>query len=353
MAPLTTAFPDAEDIGWFRVTDDGAVGIVRRRAMRLAEQHGYGDGRRGEVGIVLTELATNLVRHAQEGSILLRLLRAGPVAGIEVVAVDRGPGIADLRAALRDGHSATGTLGVGLGAISRLASSWDAHSVLGRGTVIVATLWPTHGSATGAGDPGASDVAALTRPIVGEAVCGDGYAIRRDAGVLRVLLCDGLGHGPLAAATTREAIRLFRDADPQPPAQMLTLLHGGLSGTRGAAAVVAELDAAAGSVRHAGIGNITGALVSPGRRRGLLSQPGIVGHRGRSVREFTHAASLGDLLVLHTDGVRSRWDLESYPDVTDHSPVVIAATLLRDAGVCRDDAGVLVARISSAEATAR
>jgi anti-sigma regulatory factor (Ser/Thr protein kinase) len=343
MAALTIALPDAEDIGWFRVTDDSAVGTVRRRAMRLAEQHGYGDGRQGEVGIVLTELATNLVRHAHEGSILLRLVRAGPVAGIEVVAVDRGPGIADLRAAVRDGHSATGTLGVGLGAVSRLATSWDAHSVPGRGTVVMATIWPSGRGATGAPDSG--DVAALTRPIDGETICGDGHAIRRDAGALRVLLCDGLGHGPLAAAATREAIRLFREADPQPPAQMLTLLHRGLSGTRGAAASVAELDTASGSVRHAGIGNITGALVSPGRRRVLLSQPGIVGHRGRSVREFTYEASLGDLLILHTDGVRGRWELDSYPGLTDRSPLIIAATLLRDAGVCRDDAGVLVARM--------
>lgn len=348
MAPLTTALPDAEDTGWFRVTDDSAVGTVRRRAMRMAEQHGYGDGRRGEVGIVLTELATNLVRHAHEGRILLRLLRAGDVAGIEAVAVDRGPGIANLRAAVRDGHSATGTLGVGLGAVSRLATSWDAHSAPGRGTVVVATMWPRDSGTTGAAD--ASDVAALTRPIEGEAVCGDGYAIRRDWGVLRVLVSDGLGHGPLAAAATREAIRLFREADPQPPAQMLTLLHEGLSGTRGAAAAVAEVDAAAGSVRLAGMGNITGALVSPARRRVLLSQPGIVGHRGRSVREFAYEASLGDLLVLHTDGLRGRWELESYPGLTDHSPLLIAATLLRDAGVCRDDASVLVARITSADA---
>ena len=347
MAPLTTALPDAEDIGWFRVSDDGAVGTVRRRAMSLAEQHGYSDGRRGEVGIVLTELATNLVRHAHEGRILLRLLRAGPVAGIEVVALDRGPGIADLRAALRDGHSEAGTLGVGLGAVSRLATSWDAHSVPGRGTVVVATMWPRDSGASAA-LPDVSDVAALARPIKGETVCGDGYAIRSDAGVLRVLVCDGLGHGPLAAAATREAVSLFREADPQPPAQMLTLLHEGLSRTRGAAAAVAEVDAAAGSVRHAGMGNIAGALVSPARRRMLLSQPGIVGHRGRSIHEFTHETSLGDLLVLHTDGLRGRWELDPYPGLADHRPLVIAATLLRDAGVCRDDAGVLVARISSA-----
>jgi anti-sigma regulatory factor (Ser/Thr protein kinase) len=351
MAPLTTATPEVEDLGWFRVADRSAVGTVRLRAMSLAEQHGYGEGRRGEVGIVVAELATNLVRHAGEGSILLRVLRAAPVVGIEVVAIDRGPGIADLRAAVRDGQSATGTLGIGLGAVSRLATSWDAHSVPGRGTVVVATMWPRDEIARGV--PGPIDVAALTRPIEGETVCGDGYAVRRDPGVLRVLLCDGLGHGPLAAAATCEAHRLFREADPQPPAQMLTLLHGRLSGTRGAAAAVAEVDGAAGSVRYAGMGNITGALVSSGQRRVLLSQPGIVGHRGRSVREFTYETSLGDLLVLHTDGVRVHWELESYPGLTDRTPLVVAATLLRDAGTRRDDASVLVARISSAGAAPR
>lgn len=346
MAPLTGTPADADDVGWFRVADDSAVGTVRRRAMELAKRHGYDDGRRGEVGIVVTELATNLVRHAGEGAMLLRLLRAGPVAGIEVVAVDGGPGVADLPAAVQDGHSATGTLGVGLGAVSRLASSWDAHSAPGRGTVVVATMWPREGVPPGAPGDG---VAGLTRPIEGEAVCGDGYAIRRDSGVLRLLLCDGLGHGPLAAAGSSEAVRLFREAEPLPPARMLTLLHEGLAGTRGAAAAVAEVDGAAGSVLYAGRGNITGVLVSPGRRRGLVSQPGIVGHRGRSALEFAYEWDPGDLLVLHTDGLRDRWQLDSYPGLVNHSPLVVAATLLRDAGVRRDDAGILVARAAHDE----
>lgn len=338
MGPVTAA-RTVEDIGWFSVVDVSAVGTVRRAAMRLADKMGYDEQRAGQVGIVATEIATNLVTHASEGAVLLRIVRTADLGGVEVVAFDRGPGIADLADALRDGQSSAGTLGVGLGAIGRLATHWDVHSIVGRGTVLAATLWPA--GTTTVDDGTASGV---TRPIPGEEQCGDGWAVRTDDGCLQVMLSDGLGHGPLAALATTKAVAAFLDGPRDRPADVLRRLHGLIGHTRGAAIAVADLDVDAGRLLYAGIGNIAGSIVEADKRRGLLSQPGIIGHQIRAVRESTYDLAFGAVVVLHSDGVRERWDAAEYPGLFDRDPVVVAATLLRDEGVRRDDAGVVVAR---------
>jgi hypothetical protein len=112
--------------------------------------------------------------------------------------------------------------------------------------------------------------------------------------------------------------------------------------TRGAVAAVAEL--AGERVRFAGIGNVYAAVVRDTLRQIMVSMPGIVGHQHRDVREFDYAFAPDALVVLHSDGVSDRWRLEDYPGLLTRTPVVVAATLLRDAGHRRDDAAVLVAR---------
>ena len=339
MGPVTPS-RIVEDIGWFSVVDVSAVGTVRRAAMRLADKMGYDEQRAGQVGIVATEIATNLVAHASEGAVLLRIVRSADLGGVEVVAFDRGPGIADIADALRDGKSSAGTLGLGLGAIGRLATHWDVHSVVGRGTVLAATLWPAGTNAVGDGT-----ASGVTRPIPGEEQCGDGWAVRTDDGCLQVMLSDGLGHGPLAALATARAVAAFLDGPRERPAEVLRRLHGLIGNTRGAAIAVADLDVEAGCLLYAGIGNIAGSIVqADDKRRGLLSQPGIVGPRSGRLREGSYDLAFGAVVVLQSDGVRERWDAAEYPGLFDRDPVVVAATLLRDEGLRRDDASVVVAR---------
>ena len=108
---------------------------------------------------------------------------------------------------------------------------------------------------------------------------------------------------------------------------------------------VAELDVAAGVVRYAGLGNISGTVFAPdGSRRGLVSLPGIAGHQKRQIREYDYPLAPASIILMHSDGVVDRWNPADYPGLLEHSPQVIAATVLRDAGTRRDDAGVLVAR---------
>jgi hypothetical protein len=245
----------------------------------------------------------------------------------------------DVAHALGDGHSTAGTLGIGLGAIVRQSSWCDLHSVPGKGTVLVTQVWPQVA-------PEPAWAAGLLRPITGETVCGDGFAVREVDGRRQVLVCDGLGHGPLAALATQEARRVFSAGASMPPAAVVEALHRTLGHTRGAALAVAELDHDAGLVRYAGLGNISGTVLAPdGTRRGMVSLPGIAGHQKRQIREYEYPLAPGAVVLMHSDGVVDRWKATDYPGLLSHSPQVIAATVLRDAGTRRDDAGVLVARL--------
>lgn len=325
---------------WFRVEAAGTAAAVRRVAERLATELGMPATRIADLAIVVTEAASNLVKHADEGTLLVRAVRVPDRAGVELLVLDRGPGMADVTRSVGDGHSTAGTLGIGLGAIVRQSSWSDLHSVPGRGTVMAIQVWagPTPPQAWAAG---------LTRPLTGEPVSGDSFAVREAEGRRQVLVCDGLGHGPLAYAASQEAVRAFANVPGAPPAVVVEALHRRLSHTRGAALAVAELDAEAGLVRYAGLGNISGVVLSPdGSRRGMVSLPGIAGHQRRQLREYDYPLPPGGAVLLHSDGVVDRWKAADYPGLLSRSPQVIAATVLRDAGTRRDDAAVLVARVS-------
>jgi anti-sigma regulatory factor (Ser/Thr protein kinase) len=340
-----TADATVEDVAWLAADHVSAAGAARRAACALAERVGMGADRVGEIGLAVTELTANLVKHAGSGAVLLRLRHAAAGPVVEVVTVDHGPGIADVEAAVVDGASSAGTLGIGLGAVVRIASTWDWWSRPGAGTVLAA------GFAAEPGTPApAPSAVGITRPMTGQDVCGDAYAIREDGGVRTLLLADGLGHGPLAAVASAEAVRAFRAAPAGGPADLLRAVHRALSGTRGAAAAVARLGG--DEVRYAGVGNIAGVVDDGSTRRAMISHPGIVGALARTIREASYPLPRGAVVVLHSDGLTERQSLEPYPGLLARSPLVTAAVLLRDFGVRRDDASVVVARAGAEPAGA-
>jgi serine phosphatase RsbU (regulator of sigma subunit) len=223
--------------------------------------------------------------------------------------------------------------------VRRLASSYDAHSVPGHGTVISAALW--HGSPERDGA-----YAGLTRTLAGETQCGDALTVRPvDSGWL-LLAVDGLGHGPLAASASASATRLFRESTHVSPLTLVRELDRGMSRTRGGAVAIAHLDLVRGRLAYCAIGNIAGRIVSGAGSRGLVTHPGIVGHNARAAREAVYEVAPGDWVVLHSDGLTDKWSITDYPGILARSPVILAATLLREAGVRHDDASVLVTKVT-------
>jgi anti-sigma regulatory factor (Ser/Thr protein kinase) len=329
------------DVAWIRVDDTSAPGRARRAAGTLAATLGFDATRVAEIEIAVTELGTNLVKHAREGTLLVRSVRATEQAAVEVVAVDRGPGMPNLDEAMRDGRSSAGTLGVGFGAVMRLADTFAAWSDLGAGTIVTARFHRRRGVP----DELPGEVAAgVTRPFEGEDLCGDAYAVCDEGRRVRLMMCDGSGHGPLAASAAQVAVRAFHADRSGGPADILGRLHTAMRGTRGGAVAIADLDLDRRTVRFAGLGNIAASVVAGGRKHGMVSVPGIAGYQARTIKTFDYALPEGAAVVLHSDGLTGRWTPDNRDRLFGGNPLVIATALLRDAGVRQDDAGVLVAR---------
>ncbi|MYQ40250.1 Anti-sigma regulatory factor (Ser/Thr protein kinase) [Streptomyces sp. LamerLS-316] len=444
MGSLIPPVLDAEDVVWLRDQEELPT-AARVAAASLARRIGFDEQRCAEVALAVSEAATNLRKHAVDGAFLLRTVRTPSDAGLEFVTTDEGPGMADVAYSLADGTSTSGTLGIGLGAISRLADFFDLHSLPGRGTVLTARFW-TKEAARRFAAQGSPVVEGLTRAITGEDVCGDAWAARRagvpadggsdrrqartlssaappedplgwaqltgfrrtadgsrhadglrhtddrlyadgsrrtddrlyadgsrrtddrlytdgsrhqapapadvragsgaDEPALLVLFCDGLGHGPLAGRAAQAAVAAFHGSDAQQPDAILMDVHKALRGGRGGAVAVVRIEPGDQSVYFCGVGNVSTFVVDPatGTRRSLSSAPGIVGHHLPTLRSVRQELPRDGAVIMHSDGLTERWQATALPGFLEHSPLVAAAQLLREAGVRRDDAGVVVAK---------
>jgi len=323
------------------IDDSSKVGEARRSANAIAAAIGLSETDAGRFAILASEAATNITKHASHGHLVLRSLGADGAAGVEVVAIDRGPGIPDLDRALSDGFSTAGSSGTGLGAMSRLASVFDIYTSAGSGTVLVARIARTQ--------PGSRvrpfDIGVVRVPKHGETACGDDWGFAVDEhGRAMVAVADGLGHGQSAADASRRAVDVAVDRSGDQPAMIVAQVHAALRSTRGAALAIAELGTTGASVRYAGLGNISASLVSPRETKSLVSYNGIAGHEARKIQEFAYDWPADALLVMHSDGLSGRWDLTRYPGLAFRDPSVVAGVLYRDYSRGRDDSLVLVVR---------
>lgn len=330
------------------VRDSSRVGEARRLASSMAAQLGFDEDGRGRVALVVTEAATNLVKHSGGGELLLVPIALGRSEGLEVLALDKGPGMADVGRCRADGYSTAGSSGNGLGAMERIADQFDIYSAPGLGSAILARLFASpsppdrHASALTFG--------AVCLPKAGESVSGDSWAAIDVDGRSQLLVVDGLGHGPQAAASAREAIRIFRECAGSSPAEVLKAAHAALRATRGAVAAVADIDPDRGSIRYAGIGNISGTVLA-GASQSLVSMNGTIGHEARRFQEFMYPWPSGATLIMHTDGLTGHWRLDRYPALASRDPSLVAGILYRDFVRGRDDVTVVVAREMQARET--
>jgi anti-sigma regulatory factor (Ser/Thr protein kinase) len=309
----------------------------------MARELGMDETRRGAVALAATEMATNVLKHAGKGYILLQTIRNGH-NGLSLVGVDKGPGIADITKALGDGHSTAGSMGSGLGAIRRLADKFDLYSVPGAGTVIAAEFWQENQG--GAPDLKALETRVVSEPLAGETVSGDGWGMAAMADSQLFMVVDGLGHGFFAAEAAREAERVFAENSEKAPAEIVRRIHAALKKTRGAALGIARVHPENGVLAFAGVGNISAAVIAAGTSRQIASQNGIVGLNAERVQEYTVPWNQDSILVLHSDGLNTRWDLARYPGLATRPPALIAGVLHRDFSRGRDDVTVLIAKAS-------
>ena len=323
------------------VTDASQVGEARRKVAAFVRTLGGDEQDIGRASLVATELATNLVKHGGGGDLLFDRFADLDGAGIELMSLDKGDGIADLQRCLGDGFSTSGSSGTGLGAINRQSQRFAVFSRPGLGTVLMSRL------AFRAPPPDTLGVelGAHVLAYPGETVCGDSWAFANPAAGPTLLLVDGSGHGPPAAAAAGLAVEIFCNNAEQECERLAESLHRGLAPTRGAALAVARYERKERRVRFVGIGNISGAVVAGGETKRMVSHNGTAGHLAPRIRAFDYAAEGEPLILLHSDGLSTKWDLAAYPGLLQAHASVVSGVLLRDHRRGRDDASVVAMRI--------
>lgn len=327
------------------VTEASQVSEARRRAVAVAQAMGFDETAAGRVAIVVTELATNIVKYGVPGEILIGTYEDATGTGVEVLSLDHGAGLLDAALALRDGHSTGGSAGTGLGAVQRLSDAFDLVSRAGSGTAVMSRLSAIRPTAK------ASDAlpvfGAVAVALKGETANGDAYVVRERPEGWTAMVADGLGHGPEAAKASQEAVRIFRRQQDGSPSAILAAVHAGIRHTRGGAVSVARYDRTSEMLVFAGIGNVAGAVVNGGEAKRTVSLAGTVGQAARRIQEFEYPMTSNGLFVLCSDGIATGFSLDAYPGLAGAHPTLVAGVLYRDFARARDDATVLVLRGSS------
>ncbi|TYO95816.1 anti-sigma regulatory factor (Ser/Thr protein kinase) [Geothermobacter ehrlichii] len=326
------------------IRHDADVGELRRRATAFCRAAGFDEESLGRVAIVCTELGSNIVRHAGSGGqVILRQIAEAAIPGIEIVALDHGTGMSNVERSLQDGYSTAGTCGNGLGAVQRLSDLFDIDARPCRGTAVICRIWsrPRPNQAVSPFATGA-----FRLPASNETVCGDIWVIDQGNGRLCSLLCDGLGHGARALEAAETAAAAFLQARDEPVVSRLERIHEALRPTRGGAVALIEIDPDRNRLIHVGLGNIAVRYRHRGQWHHLLSRQGIAGHILADLRPCETAFEAGDLLIMHSDGLTSRWDPAATPDLFERHPLLTAAVLCRDYRRGADDVAVLVIRRS-------
>lgn len=324
------------------VREQSDAGEARRQAAWAGESARFDEALSARLAIITAEITSNLLKHtATGGEILINVMTpsVGP-GGVELLAVDRGPGMAKPAAALEDRYSTTGSLGIGMGAIRRQSSYFEIHSIPERGTAVLARV-----SADGrrAGVPG-FDLGVVAIPKDGEEVSGDSWAVFELPDGIQIMVVDGLGHGLLASEAAALAVKAFRKTAGRAPVDVLRALHPPLRSSRGATVGVASIDTRARVVTFGGIGNIAAAVHGPGSPRRLVSLNGTAGRDPVNYRQYDAEWNATALLIMHSDGLMTRWRLDYLPGLATKDPSLIAAVLFRDYARELDDVTIVVAR---------
>jgi len=331
----------------FALTDRSFAYTLKKDIHKLAEALGFSTAHLGRIDIIVSELISNLLKHTpQGGELLVKPVfgQDGREAGLELLCLDTGPGMRDPQRMLEDGVSTAGSKGEGLGAVKRLSDEFDLFSQPGSGTAILSRLFLPEASGTTPA-PRSLDVRAVMIPKPGETFCGDNWAVVSARSRYTIAAIDGLGHGEEAAVASGEATEVFARLAQGPPCQVLVGIHEAIRKTRGAVGAVTVIDLEAKLVSFCGIGNIMGKVHAADATKSLISYNGMLGNNRPAVlNDHPNAWDPSSLLILHSDGIKARWDLGKYPGLKNHDPTVIAGVLYKDFTRKTDDVLVIAAK---------
>jgi anti-sigma regulatory factor (Ser/Thr protein kinase) len=330
----------------YRIEDRSFVAYVKREIHIETGRAHFSETKVGEIDIIVSELCSNLVKHAGGGEVLYRITEIDSGNSLfEFVSIDKGPGIQDLARMMKDGTSTAGTLGHGLGAINRLSTFAQIYSVVGWGTIVYAcvnTLEPRFSRGTFPD----LEIRGLCVNKPRETACGDGYRVKRTDNMIAFFLGDGLGHGEQAKAAVDTAALFFSESKSASPSDIIKEMHEGVRRTRGLVSAVAVLDRKDRVWRICGVGNITVRMYNGIMYRNYMPHNGTIGlNIPNSLKDSVFPAEKNQHLVMYSDGIRSRWDLNQFPAIFKYDNTILASAIYRDFSRGTDDSSVLVAKV--------
>ncbi|UZR98885.1 SpoIIE family protein phosphatase [Chondrinema litorale] len=318
----------------FSVKDASFLHFIRKSFEVNTEGYPFEEKFISDCFIIISELGTNLIKYAKgRKEILIRLLKHEDNWGVEIISVDNGPHI-DFTMAAVDGFSTGNSLGTGIGTIQRLSDNVMFFSDPQFGNAIVVHKY------CNSEQPTLRNPDWVVTPKSGETYCGDAVAsiYNEKEGFNRILVSDGLGHGLEASKPSSLAIETLNNYSELGLHDLFVKIHEELAKTRGAALFI--MDIYQDKVEYMGIGNISTRLLSiHAKSKGLISKPGIVGHKISRLQAFSEPINKGDVIISYSDGLKSI-NLDHL--LKTPVPIVIASALYSKYALRNDDRSIAV-----------
>ena len=328
-----------------RADDRSYFAILKKEIHAMALAAGFTESRVGEIDILVAELTSNLVKHADGGTIWVKLVEEDGIQGIEIIAVDNGPGMLDVTRMVADGVSTKDTLVHGLGAMKRLSNLFQIFSQKDWGTVVLVRVLaeevPRYRK------PPRTEVRSVLLPKPGEEECGDGFFYTITEDHVRLFLGDGLGHGPEAAAAVVKAGEAFAACTETEPVDIIRFINLQVKKTRGLVGTVAVFNFSEKRWRICGVGNISTKIIGPAGTKNYTAYNGIIGlnvPNTLSAQEVPYEK--GQIVVMCSDGLKSRWDTLRYPGLLRYDMSVLTASLIKDYARNTDDMSAVACKIN-------
>jgi anti-sigma regulatory factor (Ser/Thr protein kinase) len=328
-----------------KANDRSYFALLKKEVHTIALNANFNARKIGEIDIIVAELATNLVKHAGGGHLLVKLVNGHDIEGIEIISIDNGPGMTDVNKMTTDGISTQKTLGLGLGAIIRLSDTCQIFTQKTWGTVILCRKFKK--SLPAQAKPPKAEIRSVVVAKPGEEICGDGFFSVVTKDHVKLFLGDGLGHGPDAAHAVQEAGKAFTECLDTYPPDILRYINGAVRKTRGLVGTVAIFDLKLKRWELCGVGNISTRINGPALAKSYMAYNGIIGlniPRTLNAQEIIHEK--GQYLTMCSDGIKSRWETNKFTGILRFDLSVLAAALFKDFSRQTDDASVAICKIN-------
>lgn len=327
----------------FAANDRSYFSLLKKEIHKRAEDAGISATKINALDLIVAEMTSNLFKYANDGEILMGVFGEGSSAYIELISIDNGPGMANPSKMMQDGVSTSNTMGHGLGSIQRMSDTFDLYSLPGWGTIVLSRV---HNNSKDLKTP----EKVVVRPIVvskpGETTSGDGISVKKTDKYIKIMLADGLGHGPEANKAINEAALAFKISPDYSPTETLKFVHASIKKTRGAVINILAYNYQTRLWSSTGIGNIAVRLIGPATAKNQMSYNGIVGHNiPNTMNDQEYPAEQFNVVVLCSDGIKTRWDLVKYPMILKKDPAVLGAVIYKDHARKTDDMSVVVIKV--------